>query len=874
LVHRGVVAASGIAIDVTLVGEGAARARALRSWARGASVLLADEWLIVRLAAPRLLDADAAPGAPLVAMGARLVAAPLSVDELGALDAPGDAIVLVRGGAAVSVDPRGVALEDLAAWIEIGHLEVISVESLGRPPAPMSDPAPAATDARALLGLDAASPERQRLLDALGASAGSGSRGGARWWLASFVAGVGGLLSRLFRRQLVAASSELAAAGGARASLPQRVGAWLQNVIARALVHARLAQRIGARHAEHLRRVLEMMDRGDYEEALRHAIPVGGPVDEDAAHVALRAAAARTSLAIRPKATRARAIVPFTDDVQQHLRQTYRRAFERLAAQSRNEEAAFVLAELLHANDEAVSFLENVGQKRLAAQLAEARGLAPGLVVRQWFVAGDLARAISVARRTAAFADAIVRLERQSKDDARALRVAWAESLAVAGDYSAAQEIAWPVEAARPLARVWIDLAIEAGGIGGAKALVRKLSLDPEALAGMRERLEEILRDPGPAAALAEALLATTPVTPVLRHLARRSARAFLRLPMPGQARKRLVSKLIERSGDAALRADMPALLDGAPVPLLDRVEPIVLHVPRGPSSGARALGAVRLPNGRTLVALGEAGVSLLSSDGRVVFHADQPAYEIVVSDAGDRALALAPRGEIVRIARLDLLRRRGQHWQDVPIERWAPDFDGTEWFVVQGQTVAAVDVYDDARFGANWRVDVSGIVTNIARSRSALLVHAGPPSESHVWRYDVPSMTLRSRAPLSLTGNVLASALSTCGSIATIVAPPDGEQGPRRLMVTQASARETGKVAPIVPAGCLSASDGWIVSVDDDGAACLLDIAQQKERVRVVVDGRVASARLHAETLTVVDERGAIAHVSLATGESSILRT
>src|SRR4029453_13573533 len=113
-------------------------------------------------------------------------------------------------------------------------------------------------------------------------------------------------------------------------------------------------------------------------------------------------------------------------------------------------------AELLRANDEAVAFLERHGKLRLAAELAEARGLPPGLVVRQWFVAGDMQRAIRIARRTQAFADAVWRLEKQSRFEAEKLRIAWAESLAEGGNYASAVDVIWPIQPQRLRAREWM----------------------------------------------------------------------------------------------------------------------------------------------------------------------------------------------------------------------------------------------------------------------------------------------------------------------------------------------------------------------------------------------------------------------------------
>src|SRR5947208_1315692 len=83
-----------------------------------------------------------------------------------------------------------------------------------------------------------------------------------------------------------------------------------------------------------------------------------------------------------------------------------------------------------------IAFLEKHGQHRLAAELAESRDLPAGMVVRQWFLARDVRRAIRLAEERGAFADAIARLERTHRSEAQALRMLWAERLASKGDYA------------------------------------------------------------------------------------------------------------------------------------------------------------------------------------------------------------------------------------------------------------------------------------------------------------------------------------------------------------------------------------------------------------------------------------------------------
>src|SRR6185295_8622864 len=125
----------------------------------------------------------------------------------------------------------------------------------------------------------------------------------------------------------------------------------------------------------------------DIDGALRHAIPLAA--EAGPRRPLLRAFSPRPDLHIRPERSRPWSVAEISPDLHGELRRLYRDAFHRLEAQSRVEEAAFLLAEVLHADEEAVAFLERHGRLRLAAELAEARDLPSGLVVRQWFLAGD-----------------------------------------------------------------------------------------------------------------------------------------------------------------------------------------------------------------------------------------------------------------------------------------------------------------------------------------------------------------------------------------------------------------------------------------------------------------------------------------------------
>src|SRR5205807_8711461 len=174
-----------------------------------------------------------------------------------------------------------------------------------------------------------------------------------------------------------------------------------------------------------------------------------------------------------PFGGRPRAAMELGPSLYSHLHLLYTSTFKRLEAQRRNGEAPFVLAELLRANQDAVAFLERNGKLREAAEIAEARELAPKIIVRQWFVAGEKERAIQVARKTGAFHGAVLRLEKSRHPAAPELRKLWAQSLADAGNVAVAVDVLWPLESERSTAVEWMRRATEIGGGSGARSLAR-----------------------------------------------------------------------------------------------------------------------------------------------------------------------------------------------------------------------------------------------------------------------------------------------------------------------------------------------------------------------------------------------------------------
>ncbi|HVR98467.1 MAG TPA: hypothetical protein VMW27_17770, partial [Thermoanaerobaculia bacterium] len=264
-------------------------------------------------------------------------------------------------------------------------------------------------------------------------------------------------------------------AGGVPGS---RLATVFHRLTGRTALASRLSRAVRRHHAAYARKLRELFESGDFDSALRFAIPL--TAEAGPRRLPLRSFSPRAELQIRPERSRGWSAAELSPDLHGELRRLYREAFHRLEGQGRIEEAAFVLAEVLHAHEEAVAFLERHGRLRLAAEMAEARDLPAGLVIRQWFLAGDRQRGLQIAHRTGAFADAVTRLERSARrPEAAELRRLWASELAAAGDYAAAVDVLWSLPEERQRAVEWMDLAIGLGGAPAGRMLARMVALAP-----------------------------------------------------------------------------------------------------------------------------------------------------------------------------------------------------------------------------------------------------------------------------------------------------------------------------------------------------------------------------------------------------------
>ncbi|MFJ1708358.1 bpX6 domain-containing protein [Kitasatospora sp. NPDC088346] len=802
-VFRTGVTAAGFVLDLPVIGRDQAVERVLELWQDGARIAeLPDGCWLLHLPDAVETRPERAPGLPVRAVGGALVA-------VGAEDArAGDGeLVLPRGGTLHRHRIAALPALTPADWLDLTGLTVRRLAPLTAPvrPEPVADgrPAAAAPDLRAAAGIGPPSERARRQIEPAAtdgprtrAEARRGRRGGAATTgcllaIAALLAvlsvltvlrpgavGTIGLPAVL----LVVLACVLAAVSGPRTTdgaaapsgpPPGTAGAparpaparprparsrrpRLGGLLARLTMSSPLAALVRGRHARYLDELTRAFEQRRWEDALRDAVQLTRGSAAEGVRLGLglperRTGALRPTPSARPGGAAASPLS--APGVHQHLSALYRRAAEALEREGRAEEAAFVLADLLHAAAEAVALLERHGRTAQAAELAEGRDLEAGLQVRLWWLAGDRSRALRIARARGVFADAVDRLAQQDRAAARELREAWAQSCREAGDPLGAAEAAWPEESLRGAVARDLRSAVALAGPTRARALARLLALGAgpattdlalTVLAGAdaRHRAERQQLT----AALA-ALPCADPATD--RRLATAAARAAVRDgglgPSVDERTGRGLHAGLLRRADPSAAADLPA--PRAPRPTA--AGPLEVTAADRPGT-LPVRDAVLLGSGSVLVACGQAGVRLLAPDGRTRARWDVPADRLVPADHGGVVLLVARYGEVCEISRLDLATRAVRRWTALRVRQVAGSFDGRLLIVEDEDGIAVLDTLADRptvvhrELGPDERP-----VGRIARTASGCTVLVAAGTRLERWRWDLPGWDLRSRHQL-----------------------------------------------------------------------------------------------------------------------------
>jgi hypothetical protein len=755
--HRGVVLAGAFWFDPLLIGAQRLADRVLSLWGEGCMIHSADGGVLLILAVPTLVDSRCAPGVVLTRREGLLMGFPLTENELAQLRPPPGSALLCRGGR-VSICPlsRETTL-DPAAWLDVNDF----VKQTSRP---LGDPPPRAAHGQGIEPepfeshfdpeLTRPPDEKTALLNALAEAKSQKGAGAARSRFS-----LGNLLAWLLRSLKNGKTAKAAAAGKPYSSRKTRPETWLgrqftlvRRALGSLLLHSPAARFLGRQQARYLEKMAHLFEENNLDQALRYAIPLATFEEMTRAAQSFLPPRPRGNLSISVGSSSGPArLMSLANDYQLYLIELYRRAYERLEQKGEIEKAAFVLLELLKRNEEAIALLERHKKFRFAAEIAQARGLPPGMVIRLWFLAGEPAQAVLVARKTGEFADAVVRLERTHPDEAQKLRIIWAGFLAKAGNYGAAVDAAWRVPEASALILEWINRGIHLEGAIAARLMVKKIAMFPSSREEVLPKIREILRETLPGSLRAKLSLGKA----ILEHgdqqdliglsgfVLRELLKELRAVPFnPGF--ESVVAGLKRITRDRMLLEDLPS--KKFPIPAAGPEGFIMLRRDAADVGLHRLYDGVCLPSGRLIVALGEAGVRVLSQRGVLIAHLDCPADRLVVNDSGNRVIAMARRGEVCRLARIDLETLREHYWCDAPLHRAADTYDGEVWLASHEDTLMAVDALSH-RFQSIWQInDLKGPILAMARNSSALSLLVGVADEPEHWTYETPSMTLRQR--------------------------------------------------------------------------------------------------------------------------------
>ena len=780
LTHRGTVLAEAFLLSARILPEAEMRRRILEFWKEGLQIFRHGNDLIVRLPKAMRADSSRSPGLPFVRYGKILSAFPIRKKDLENFRDLDEILIFLFEGNLETVRLQELKSESIESWFDVADFRVIETETLGASviaPSVMKTISEADVNLRAeLKGVPTADPQLSEILAKLKAvkDARENKLSGSSFLganalnnqenpLTNFFASVFGNLKNLF------ASTETSLGGNAgRKKTHGETGSpnfeqptpgvfskiynRVRHLTVKAVIEMRMARIFGRRQAKYLAEMMEKFERGDLSEALKYAIPL-----EDMQELrnlmekptALFLPRVRNNLQISFGQDAGGSAINLEAEWFEHLRGLYRQSFERLEAQGRIEEAAFVLAELLKSNHEAVEFLSKHGKFRVAAELAEARNLPKETVVRQWFLAGDKLRAVRLAVLHNSFEYAVTKLEQDNSELGAELREFWAKALAQSGNYQAAVDVIWKLEEKRELAKNWIEKTIEFGGAPAARMLARKTMLFPENFNEIKEKFGEIIKgDDSDAIERRNAFARSVfkqkindEVRTLLRPLTRKILSDALKTSQSLNLKE--FRELVVMAKDNALRTDLPVFPQVSPPPAGECFD---LTVSADDQGAGFIYDACPLPDGKIAVALGEAGVKILSRYGKTIAYFDQPAQKLIVSDFSNKVIALAKRGETTRLARIDFIERRSGFWCDAKLEVFAPNFDGNTWFVGLKDEFYAIDA-NAKSFEAAWRVpDVGGTVYSAVRSNAQVKFLTLNTKGFETWWYELPSLTLRSR--------------------------------------------------------------------------------------------------------------------------------
>ena len=891
IIHRfrffnGQVKADAMLFHHALVERHDCISRILSVWHLGCVLFRLDQDYLVQFPQVQSFHAKQAPGQVLVMQSGVLCNVKLERAETEPLCLAQGSLLLLQHGTWREVNPAELQRQHPAQWIHFSDYEFTSAKSLGVAHVVIK-PAViiASKSTRSIFNSEEyqASESQQLLLSKLkkGKQHAPSPQSALLSGLFSIGSGLLQGLQGLTHFGSGATSSYPAAPVNQKqnhnhkqAQAPIQPPGWRARFAA-FIMQSRLGALIGRQQAQYMHKMMQMFEQGDISNALKHAIPLSD------AKQALQQGAppkVRDHLGISPQQNSASSQFLLQDAFFDSLQAVYERTFERLDKAGRYEEAAFVLAELLAESERAVEYLQAHGQLQLAAELAEGRQLSPAWVIKQWLVAGNVQRAIDIADHTGCYAEAVDLIARKDPDLAADLRTRFADSMASAGQYESAIDMVWPMKDKPNAVQDWMATVIAQGGTSGAKMLIKKVAMT-QSLTSSLVALQALFQDRTEASfpkrqAAIEAILGSS-LEGDTQKLVEFAIRSHLMDRSAGFAcNDKTLKNLLKYCHNSALQTDIK------PLPIQHRKQPekprlaersSIWQVDWETSFHPGIEDMTMLPKNRFLLARGESGVHIVNALGRCLKRFHAPCHHLVLSDQQNRAILLAKRDRHVTLHQLNLTDNRMTPWLQLHIDAFANTFDGRVWLVAQGNQLLALDVQtQEAK--ALWQVnDLPGTILSIVRDPHSVALLLETNTGYEVWRYQLPSMSLKQRQPTERYSTEPAAlrAICTDGTLVKAAKIEDNPDLIRFSFVNQKGVQTAQTDLPAVgEIDQLVYSPDWICFRTQRQAEYQWHFANRGPNVAIRCQvSQAERMRLFEQTCLLFDQRGGVLCLDLVHG-------
>lgn len=493
-----------------------------------------------------------------------------------------------------------------------------------------------------------------------------------------------------------------------------------------AIMRSMLGKFLQRRQAKYMRRMIKMFENQDYANALRYAIPLSQNEINTSSNSALSIPDPRQQIQMSLARSTGGSSIYTAYDVQQYLRDIYRRSFERLDRQGNIDHAAFVLVELLGDIAEAVNYLEKHGRLEQAAQVAEAKGHDPAMAIRLWLKLGKLKQAMQWARMNDAFSTTIRMLEHKGESEhANILRYEYAFLLESKGDYEAAiRQLAPMVQKpefhGHDLMKHLIASGLQRGDLVAARTLAKQVLWYPQEEDAILDAYNKLLNSDDDACPLrrkefAQELsesknthkidlspLANRLLQHTLRHLLQ--DRQTISGPPISRGNVNTWFSSLDRSAFVEDKTKIKAIQE-THASREKPVYPIELSINFSQGLSVHDVGFA-LGNSGYVLALGEAGVDVIRVDSqgkRIARHFNCVAHRIIVSDNGMRAIVLSdlgasyyvntPGSRRYQVHVLELDTGKSRIYGVLDLVEFASTYSGVHWLTWNGSQLQIFDM-------------------------------------------------------------------------------------------------------------------------------------------------------------------------------------